>query len=63
MGTSVLQCKRCKKYYADFFEDKKRMKLLARIHKADHDGNSTKDSSPHAAQAEGVVEHHQYRLA
>lgn len=37
MGTSVLQCKWCRKYYKEFFEDKRRMKLLARIHKNGHE--------------------------
>ena len=37
MGTSVLQCRLCRKFYKDFFEDKKRMKLVARIHRNGHE--------------------------
>ncbi len=40
MGTSVVQCERCKKFYAEFFKSKRKMKFLARIHK-NHDNQTT----------------------
>ena len=42
MGVSVLQCKWCRKYYADFFKNPRQMRFLVRLHKENHSGRQAK---------------------
>ena len=40
MGTSVLRCKLCREYYREFFNDKRSMRFLARLHKGSHENDN-----------------------